>query len=37
VAAYVQFIHYVEDLHKTVTGAAPGHFEDDSKASIQSH
>jgi hypothetical protein len=37
VSAYVQFVHYVEDLHRVATSAAPGHVEETPKAPDHAH
>ena len=37
VSAYVQFIHYVEDLHRVATSDARGHVEETPKASDHAH
>ena len=37
VSAYVQFVHYVEDLHRAATSAAPGHVEETPKAPDHAH
>ena len=37
VTAYVQYVHYVEDLHRAATGAATGHVEETPKTPDHAH
>ena len=36
-SAYVQYIHYAEDLYKMATSSSQGHFEDAPKAPTHAH